>query len=72
MDVGSTLCSWLVLLFAVLACVPPLALVLLGPESERQLASEVPLALAMATTLYNPSVRAEQLARDRTSPWWEP
>jgi hypothetical protein len=60
-----------VLLFVVLACVPPLALVLLGPESERQLASEVPLALAMATTLYNPCVHAEQLARDRTSPWWE-
>lgn len=58
MDVGSTLRNWPVLLFVALACVPPLAQVLPRPESERQLAPEVPLALAMETALHNPCARA--------------
>jgi hypothetical protein len=55
---GSTLRNWPVLRFVALACVPPLTLVLPGPESDRQLAPEVPLALAMETALHKPCARA--------------
>jgi hypothetical protein len=56
---GSILRKWPGPVFVVLACAPPLGLVLQGwPKAERQLAPEVPLALAIKTGLHNPCARA--------------
>jgi hypothetical protein len=63
--------NWPVPLFVALACVPPLALVLPGPESERQLAPEVPLALAVETALHNSCARAAATGRGPKESCWE-
>lgn len=65
---GSTLGNWPVLLFVALAYLPPLALVLPGPESERQLAPEVRWRWSWKPHRTTLAHAPQQLAGDRTSP----